>query len=291
MRPFVLILLAAALSMASAAQAEGSSAGALRAKHDALRSKLERNDFGRPLHLVSEEGSNQLRGDVYGVVNHAFAEVDRGFREASNWCDVLILPFNTKHCHAAPGEGATQLTVRIGRKADQPVEQAYPIAFKYRVGARTADYLRIVLLAETGPLGTRDYQIVLEATPLDEARTFIHLGYSYGFGVVSRLALQTYLSTLGAGKVGFTVVGHEANGAPKYVGGMLGATERNTMRYFIAIDSYLGSLAAAPGTQVQKRLSDWFAATEKYPRQLHEMDRGEYIAMKSKETQRLRTAL
>ena len=95
-RPFALILLAAAVSIASAAQAEGSSAGSLRAKHDALRPKLERNDFGRPLHLVSEEGSNQLRGDVYGVVNHAFAEVDRGFREASNWCDVLILPFNTK---------------------------------------------------------------------------------------------------------------------------------------------------------------------------------------------------
>ena len=291
MRRLLAVLLAATVGLVSAAPADTGSGAALRAKYDELQDKLASNAFGRPLHLMSEESSNNLRGDVYAIVNHPFAQVDRGFREASNWCDVLILPFNTKHCYAAPGDGATKLSVRIGRKADQPAEQAYPIAFNYRVAARSADYLRIVLQADSGPLGTRDYQIALEATPLDEGRTFIHLGYSYGFGVMSRLAMQAYLSTAGASKVGFTVVGREANGSPRYVGGMLGATERNTMRYFLAIDSYLSSLVAPPGTQVQRRLNDWFAATERYSRQLHEMDRGEYIAMKNKETQRLRVAI
>ena len=290
MRRLLSVLFAATVGLASAAPADTSSGAALRAKHDGLQDKLASNAFGRPLHLISEEGSNNLRGDVYAIVNHSFAQVDRGLREASNWCDVLILPFNTKHCYAAPGE-TTKLAVRIGRKADQPAEQAFPIAFNYRVATRSADYLRIVLQADSGPLGTRDYQIALEATPLDEGRTFIHLGYSYGFGVMSRLAMQAYLSTAGASKVGFTVVGRETNGSPKYVGGMLGATERNTMRYFLAIDSYLSSLAAPPGTQVHRRLNDWFAATERYSRQLHEMDRGEYIAMKNKETQRLRAAI
>ena len=291
MQRFLALLLAAGVSLSSAAPVESHSAAALRAKHEELQGPLATNAYGRPLHLISEEGTNQLRGDVYSIVNHPFAQVERGFREASNWCDVLILPFNTKHCYAAPGAGATTLTVRIGRKAEQPVGEAYPIAFNYRVAARGADYLRIVLRADSGPLGTRDYQIALEATPLDEGRTFIHLGYSYGFGVMSRLAMQTYLGTVGAGKVGFTVVGRESGGGPKYVGGMLGATERNTMRYFLAIESYLDSLAAPPGAQVTKRLNDWFAATEKYPRQLHEMNHGEYIAMKQKETQRLHAAL
>jgi len=287
----VALLLAAGACLSWAAPGESYSAAALRAKHEELQAKLANNPFGRPLHLASQEGANQLRGDVYGIVAHPFAQVDRGFREASNWCDVLILPFNTKHCYATPGESATTLTVRIGRKAEQPVEQAHPIAFNYRVAARTAEYLRIVLQADSGPLGTRDYQIALEATPLDEGRTFIHLGYSYGFGVMSRVAMQTYLGTVGAGKIGFTVVGREANGTPKYVGGMLGATERNTMRYFLAIDAYLASLTAPAGSQVAQRLNTWFAATEKYAPQLHEMDHGEYMAMKRKETQRLRTAL
>ncbi len=282
---------AAGLALAHAAPPEPGPAGALRAKYEELKGKLAANDFARPLFIDSRESPNQLRGDVYAILGHSFAEVDQGLRAASSWCEVLILPFNTKHCYAALGDGTTSLALRIGRKAEQPAELAYAIAFNYRVASRTPDYLQIVLHADSGPLGTHDYRIALEATPLDGARTFIHLGYSYGFGVMSRLAMQTYLGTVGASKIGFTVVGHEGDGMPRYVGGMLGATERNTMRYFLAIDSYLASLAAPPAAQVEKRLSDWFAATERYPRQLHEMDRGEYMAMKQKETQRLRAAL
>jgi hypothetical protein len=284
-------LLAAGTGLALGEAPEAGSAASLRAKHDELRDKLERNPFGRPLHLVSREGRNELKGDVYGIVEHPFSRVDAGMREASSWCEVLILPFNTKHCHAARGEGITALALRVGRKADQAPEQAYPLEFRYGVASRTPDYLRIVLKSDSGPIGTRDYQIAFEATPLDEKRTFIHLAYSYGFGAMSRLAMQTYLGTLGANKVGFTVTGRDAQGRPTYVGGMLGATERNTMRYFLAIDAYLASLAAPAGAQVDKRLNDWFAATEKYPRQLHEMDRGEYLAMKQKETKRLSAAL
>jgi hypothetical protein len=280
----------AGLALAGGPQDPGSAA-ALRAKHDEIRDKLEKNQFGRPLYLVSSETSNHLKGDVYAVVNHPFARVASAFSDPAGWCDVLILPFNTKHCHATGGAGAKVLAVRVGRKAGQPAEEAYPIEFKYRETARTEDYFRTVLKADSGPLGTHDYQIVLEATPLDEKRTSIHLSYSYGFGVMSRLAMQAYLSTVGASKVGFTVLGKDEQGRPRLVGGMLGATERNTMRYFLAIDSYLASLDAPRENQVEKRLNDWFAATEKYPRQLHEMDRAEYIAMKQKETKRLHAAL
>ena len=33
-------------------------------------------------------------------------------------------------------------------------------------------------------------------------------------------------------------------------------------------------------------LRDWFAATERYPRQLHELEQDEYLVMKRKEYQR-----
>jgi hypothetical protein len=281
----------AAAGVAFAQSPQNLSAASLRAKHAELREKLERNAFGRELYLASREGPNELRGDVYGVLEFPFAQVASGLREARSWCDVLILPFNTKHCYAAPGEAARKLDVRIGKKAQQPAEQAYPIEFDYLVAANAPDYFRIVLNAAKGPLGTRDYQIALEATPLDDKRTFIHLGYSYGFNAMSRFAMQAYLGTVGASKVGFTVIARDLKNRPTYVGGMLGATERNTMRYFLAIDAYLASLAAPPAARVDKRLGDWFAATEKYPLQLHEMDRGEYLAMKQQETKRSSTAL
>ena len=277
--------------VAAASPEEATGAAALRARYDDLAPKLAKNAFGKPLHLISREGSHELRGDVYAIVDAPFATVEAGFGEAANWCHVLILPFNTKHCASEKDGSGSVLAVRIGRKSSQPAEDAYPIAFRYRVAARTADHFLIALKAERGPLGTRNYQIKLEAVPLDAARTFIHLSYSYGFGTMSRLGMEAYLATVAAQKVGFTVVGRDEQGRPVYVGGMLGATERNTMRYYLAIEAYLGSLAVAPEARVQKRLSDWFAATERYPRQLREMDRGEYLAMKQRETRRVGTTL
>jgi hypothetical protein len=64
---------------------------------------------------------------------------------------------------------------------------------------------------------------------------------------------------------------------------MRGVIERNTMRYYLAIDAYLDSLSAPPAQQVERRLKTWFAATERYPRQLHEIEEAEYLAMKRKE--------
>ena len=231
-----------------------------------------------------------MRGEVYAVVEHPFSEVAQ-LQNAPVWCDVLILPFNTKHCAASGGGANTRLKLRIGRKADQAAEQAYPLEFAYRVTAAGADYLRVQLDAPSGPLGTRDYRIVLEATALDDKRSFIHLAYAYAFTGWSKVLMQTYLATAGAKKVGFTVTGHDSQGQPVYVGGMLGATERNTMRYFLAIDAYLASLAAPPNERVGKRIEAWFAASERYPRQLHEMERGEYVALKRRETARVNAAL
>jgi hypothetical protein len=274
------------ICVGASAQPASDRAAVLRAVHEELSGKLDNNDFGRPLTLSSQENNSRLSGDVYAVVNHPFGTVVSGLRDAAGWCDVLILPFNTKQCVVAKEGERTELRLRIGRKADQPVEDAYPLSLHYRVTASRPDYLAIDLDAPDGPLGTRDYSVSLEATPLSDTLTFIHLGYAYGIGAMSRLAMQVYLSTVGAGKVGFTVTDHDSQGKPVFVGGLLGATERNTMRHFLAIDVYLSSLAIPPPDRLAWRIDDWFAAAEKYPRQLHEMERDEYVAMKQKEAPR-----
>ena len=63
--------------------------------------------------------------------------------------------------------------------------------------------------------------------------------------------------------------------------------ERNTMRYFLAIEASLDALAAPAGQRTEKRIREWFTATERYARQLHEMDADEYLAMKRREYARL----
>ena len=50
-----------------------------------------------------------------------------------------------------------------------------------------------------------DYQIVLEATPLNARRTFMHLSYAYTLGLAGRMAMSAYLAGAGRDKRGFSV--------------------------------------------------------------------------------------
>lgn len=233
----------------------------------------------------------QLQGDAYAVVSHPYAKVEAALSPVGNWCEVLMLPFNTKHCESSSAGGG-RLSLHVGRKNDTPVERAYRLDFQYALAARTRDYMQLVLECEDGPLGTRNYRIVLEATPIDDNRTFLHLSYTYGYGTLSKVAMQAYLATLGASKVGFTAEGAGQGAEAKLVGGMRGVMERNTMRYALAIEAYLASLEGPRDARLARRLDEWFSAIERYPRQLHEdIDRGQYVAMKRREFARMAGAV
>lgn len=242
-----------------------------------------RAPFDRPLYMESNEGRSGVTGEIYALVDHPFAGAGVALRDAARWCDMLILHINTKYCRATTDSRETRLQVRIGKKIDQPVEQAYRLDLAYRVVASTPDYLQVNLDADTGPLGTRDYRIVFAATPAEGDRTFVRLSYSYGYGTLAGLAMSAYLGTIGRDKVGFTVIGRSAEGEPRYIGGMRGVVERNTMRYYLAVESFLGALSAPPAQRLERSLRAWYAASERYPRQLHEIEPGEYFAMKRKE--------
>ena len=273
-------------SLALAPLAASANAGELRARYADVREQLRQNSHGHPLHIDSSEQADRLTGDVFAVLEHPFATVSAALKDPARWCDILILPFNTKYCHAVKADRGPVLMVRIGRKFNQPVEQAYRLEFGYRNVAAQPDYFESLLQAGEGPVGTRDYRIAVSAMPLDGGRTFLRLNYSYGFGAAGRMAMQLYLGTVGANKIGFTVLGRDAGGQPQYIQGVRGAVERNAMRYYLAIDAYLGSLSAPPGQQVEQRIQNWFTATERYPRQLREMDRPAYVAMKRNEHER-----
>ena len=290
-RLIAVALLCAGAGSAQAADASVNSPGALLAKYGALQDRLSHNQFQRPLTLDSSETPGALVGDIYALVNYPFATVGTALKSMGNWCDILILHVNTKYCRASTaGEGGV-LNVRIGRKFGQPLDEAYPMAFAYQVGAQTPNYLQVRLNADEGPLSTRNYRIVLEAIPLENGQTFIHLSYSYGFGLVGRLAMQGYLGTTGRDKVGFTVAGTQPDGQPLHIGGTRGLVERNTMRYYLAIDAFLGALSEAPQAQFEKRIHSWFASIERYPRQLHEMEQGAYLDMKRSENRRQQAEL
>ena len=284
--PFALALAFAALPVATRAQ----DAATLKAKYDAVQDKLANNQFGRPLYLESAQTSGDLKGDIYSLVEHPFAMVGQALQPVDHWCDIFILHLNVKGCTSTGSGAKGHLSLAVGRKFDQPVDEAYKLEFDYRTIAATPDYLQVQLSAEEGPLSTRNYRIQLEAVPLDAKRTFIHMSYAYGYGFAARMAMNAYLGTIGSAKVGFSFTEKKPDGSPAYIGGVLGLVERNTMRYYLAIDAYLGAYQLPPAEQTEKRLLAWYNATERYATQLHEMDRTEYLEMKRNEIRRQKEA-
>lgn len=270
------------LSVPVAARASDG-AEALRGTHQRLAGALANSPFGQPLHIASREAGDLLQGEVHAVLEYPFEHVREALRQPPSWCDVLILPFNTKYCHAVQSAQGPGLLVRIGRRYDQPLQDSYKLLFDYQGVASTPTYFESRLSAPEGPVGTRNYRIVMSAIPLEDGRTFMRLSYAYGYGLTGRLAMQAYLATAGADKVGFTRLDDGT-----VIGGMRGAVERNAMRYYLAIDAFLDSLRAAPAQRAERRVQAWFDATERYPRQLREMDRGTYVAMKRGEIERQR---
>jgi hypothetical protein len=289
MRWLVLACAAWVAGTAGHAMAQTDAAAALRAKHANLTEQLRQNPFKRPLVLDSAERREGLKGDIYGVVDFPFEVVNAALNNPAHWCDVMILHINTKYCHAQAGPAAITLKVNIGKKTPEALADAPRIEFNYRVAASSADYLDIMLNAKDGPMGTSDYRIHLEAVALPADKTFLHLTYAYSANLGARVAMQAYLATIGSGKVGFTVTGKGSDGGPAYIAGVRGLVERNTMRYFLAIDTYLEASRAAPALQLEQRLQNWFTAVEQYPRQLHEVDRAAYLEMKRAEVARQQT--
>ena len=289
------MLLSAAISLPGIGALAGSdptgaagSAAALGARFGELKYEISNNQFQRPLYLHSTETADTLSGEIYAMVNQPFASASTGLSQASQWCDVLMLHLNTKFCKETEnGSVGTQLHVAIGKKFDQPVDKAYRVDFVYKLVARTDKYLQVRLNADEGPLSTRNYLILLEAAPAPSGQTYVRLSYSYSYGTIAQLAMKAYLATVGRKKVGFTMVRDTPDAKPEPVSGVRGVVERNTMRYYLAIEAYLGALNAPAASRVEKSFRDWFLATESYPRQLHEMEQGDYLDMKRKEYQRL----
>ena len=258
-------------------------AAALQARHGALRGKLTSNQFGRPLYIESSQRAGTLQGDIYARFEQPYAVLGPALQGSAHWCDILILHPNVKSCRSVAGD---RLRIDVGRNFEQPLADAYAFEFRYQVVMATDDYLHLALNAERGPLGTSGYRMVVEVVALDAQRSFLHMSYSYAYGLAARLAMQGYLATAGRDRVGFTIVGRQADGQPIHVGGMRAVVERNTMRYYLAIEAYLGALSVPPAQRQERRMQLWHASARRYPLQLQESASGAYLEMKRREIQR-----
>lgn len=279
----------ALLAVASAGAGAQDKAADLRQRYEQQRRSLDTSAFGRPLIINSNDSSGQPRGEVLAVLDHDYDTLVKTLRQPQAWCELMLLQTNVKRCDANGTEGGGKLDAFITRKHEQTVEDAYEVAFQHRVREADAQHFEVDISAAAGPLGTRDYRLTLEAVPLSKNKSVARLTYSYTAGTLARLASETYLSTAGRSKVGFTVVGRDGAGKPVHVGGIRGLAERSAMRYQLALEAVLDAVKAPPAQRAEARLQDWFDGIERYAVQLKEMSREDYLAMKRREFRAMRS--
>lgn len=277
------LLLAAAALAAQALEPPAASAAALHARRLELQSGLRSSVFGEPLLLSSRESADRFEGDVHAEVAYPFETVAGALRSAAAICELMFLHLNVHACKPAEGNA---LLVVAGPKRSGAAGMTAQMRYAMRVEADEPTYLRVVLTAPTGPLSTSDYRILFELVPIDAGHAFLHFGFAHNAGGLARLAMQAYLATAGREKIGFSVVGREADGSPRHLRGERASVERNVMRYYLALLAHCGARSGSPDERLQARLRAWFALTERHAAQLHEYDLADYLREKQQDIAR-----
>ncbi len=257
--------------------------GELLASYRQIRNKLENSGYDIPIDIRSSDDNSHPHGRVYGIIRHPYQHVLEALTTAENWCNIVPQHLNIKACTYRQLDGHCRLTLYSGRKHYEQPNDSHRIDYRYRVVTMSNNYFRVELTAKDGPLGTSDYLILAEALPLTKTSTFIHFSYAFRQGFWARVATNSYLATLGSDKIGFTITGKDRNGDLEYISGIRGILERNAVRYYFAIQSYLDTRNKPLSSRFLSRITNWFELTEKYPRQLRELDKKEYISHKVQE--------
>lgn len=245
--------------------------------------RLEGSSFGLPLFLDSSERGARVHVDVYGIFEYPFDSVANVLKVPANWCDIVALHPNVKACTYGEEPGDGVLTFYIGKKEYQSPEESRPVVYHYRNVVQQKGYLDIILTADEGPFGTKDHTMRFEAMPLKGGKTFVHVSYEYSDSLALRLAGKAYFATVGRSKVGFTITGRDGNAQPLYIGGPRGAVERNAVRYYFAIHSFMAALHYPEKSLLSSRTSLWYDLTSHYRKQLFDLEKKEYLAAKTTE--------
>jgi len=232
--------------------------------------------------IVTSESGNTVNMHISIVGDgENFQDLAEPLSRIENWCKFKILHLNVKACvYEVKGEDQ-RITFYSGKKEYQTPEQAESMTLNFD-STLNEELLNVVLFAKKGPFGTKNYQIGLDMISTGNG-VYAEFRISQEINSLVRTAMGAYLNTIGRDKVGFTITGYDQDNNPIYVGGVPGMSERNLVRYLLAIDVFMKTLHDKNPDIFMKRAAMWFDATEEYALQLHEVSREDYIEAKKRE--------
>jgi hypothetical protein len=224
-----------------------------------------------PLHVDSVVDGGRLHAEVWSVLPAPFERIAAELRRPETWCDVVTLHVNVKACVHRERAGEQLVTLYIGYRVFQTPEEAHPLEARLELEP-DGDRLRARLTAPKGPFGTSQHRLELIASPADAEHTRLEFRFGQRFGWWAKHAMQVFLATWSRHRVGFTET------APgRWVRGFEGLMERNVVRYHLALQAYLEHPRSSEKDVREARWSRFFELTERHARQLHVMERAEYL--------------
>ena len=247
-----------------------------------LRDLSQRSPFGVSLRIESEERNDQVTAEVHAIFEHPFDTVKAALSSPASWCEIAPLNVTVKACtHQIQGQ-ETLLTLYIGRKQYQRPQEAASQPYQFMVQGAEPGTLSVYMSALKGLFGTTAHRFQLEAAGV-EGRTVIAMHTSYVQGAAAKLATAIYLATAGRNKVGFSREGAAPGGPPEYVKGLRGMVERNIMRYYLALEAFLDTQTVPAPHRFEARINMAYELMERYPLQLHDLEKAEYLDAKRRE--------
>jgi len=251
-------------------------------RYQELQEDARRGPFGFPLHLHAEERQDLVRAEVHGILDHPFRTFGATLTEPASWCEFAPLNLNIKACIFQSQTPEVILTLFIGGKGYQLPGAASLQPYRFQVHGRQRGYVAISLDALEGLLGTKGHHLEIEAAGV-AGHTVVEFRSSYQPSAASKLLTAIYLATLGHDKIGFSREPGDAAGSPGYVKGEQGLIERNTMRYYLLLKAFLDTQGLPASGRFEARLNVAYDLMERYPAQLHEMEKAEYLDTKRRE--------
>lgn len=278
--PILLVILLSGLPLTAWA-GEGSAAR-LQNRYRELRDAAQRGPFGVPLSVQSEDRDDQVSAEVYGIIEHPFEAVKAVLSRPASWCEFAPLHLNVKACTFQTQSPEMLVTLYLGRKGYLTPEKASSQTYQFAVHTGEPGYLSVVLSAPKGLFGTTAHRFQLEAAGVD-GRTVVALRSSYVPSVVTRVMTAVYLATVGRNRVGFSREDTDPAASPRYVKGFRGLVERSAMRYYLGFEAFLDFESMPVAQRFEASINAVYDSMERYPTQLHDMGKAEYLDAKRRE--------
>jgi hypothetical protein len=234
------------------------------------------------LSIHTTEKGPRIWTEVFGTVRGKFAVVSQVLARPQGYCEFLPPLFNLKNCvHTHIGKREV-LQFYVGSKHYTSMLRTILIESRLERVSERADYVHIRLASVDAGRSKYGYRVDIEIVPFGSV-VLARVHTYYNPDRLTRMAVATYLHTVGGNKIGFSRVPVPGSGKPVYVRGMSGVIERNTVRAFMAMQAYLDTASRSLANRYDARLRRWFELTERFRPQLHEMSKREYLSVKMRE--------